>query len=145
MVDVGPLALDLGGRPHEPQEHVEVVRRLVDEYAAAFSVPAAAPRVGAVVARVAPAIHEEDAEARLADLAGVDGLLHPSHRLVPAPLTDNAERHPEFLRGCQHGVAVGQARGPPLLDPDVKARLRPPGCPPPLPRVPPGPPGRPPP
>ena len=67
------------------------MRRLVDEHAAAFGVPASAPRVGLVIRRVAPAIHREHAEHRTADLAGVDGGLHALHRLVPAPLADDAE------------------------------------------------------
>ena len=70
MVQVGPVAADFRDRViHEPFEQVEHVGRLVDENAAAFGIPAAAPGIGLVIGRVAPAIHREGAEDRTADLA----------------------------------------------------------------------------
>ena len=101
MIEVGPVAADLGDLVvHEPAQQVEHVRRLVDQHAAPLGVPLAAPGVGPVVRLVAPAIHRERAQHRPADLAGVDRLLHPPHRLVPPPLADDAELDPVLVRAA---------------------------------------------
>ena len=97
--------------------------RLVDEDAAALGVPAASPGVGSVVREVAPAIHLEDAQRRRADLPRVDRRLHPTDRLVPPPLADDAERHGRPLRRGEHRVAIGEARRHRLLDQDMGAGL----------------------
>jgi len=55
---------------------------------------------------VAPAVHEEDAEGRGADLAGVDGVLHAPHRLVEAALADHAQAHARGVRRRDHRIAI---------------------------------------
>ena len=95
MIQVGPVAADLGDLVvHEPDEQIEHVGRLVDQYAAPFRVPFAAPGIGLVVRLVAPAIHRETAQHGPADLAGIDGLLHPPYRLIPSPLADDSKLDP---------------------------------------------------
>src|SRR5262249_5987795 len=91
MIEVGPVAADLGDRAHEPAKQVELMRRLIDKDAAALALPLAAPWVRLIVRWLAPTIHSKDAEDRLADFAGVDGCFHTGDRFVPAALTDNAE------------------------------------------------------
>ena len=50
MVEIGPVSADLRDCViHEPLEQVDHVGRLVDEHAAAFGVPASAPRIGQVI------------------------------------------------------------------------------------------------
>ena len=57
MIQVGPVAADLGDLVvHEPDEQIEHVGRLVDQYAAPFRVPFAARGIGLEVRLVAPAI-----------------------------------------------------------------------------------------
>ena len=97
--------------------------RLVDEHAAAFGIPAAAPGVGEVVGRVAPAIHGERAQDRPADLAGVDRVFHAADGLVPSPLADHAELGFVQAGRREHGVAIGQAGGQRLFDESVHAGL----------------------
>jgi len=71
----------------------------------------AAPGIGLVISLVAPAKHQEDAEDRPADLAGVDGGLHAPHRFVKAALADDAKpRFPPAARPS-HGVAIGETGG----------------------------------
>ena len=124
MVQVGPVAADLGHVVvHQPLKQVEHVGRLVDENAAAFGIPAAAPGIGLVVGRVAPAIHRERAQDRPADLAGVDRVFHAPHGLVPSPLADHAELGLVAASGREHGVAIGEARGQRLFDERVRAGL----------------------
>ena len=92
VVQVSPVPADLVYLvAHQPCEQVEHMGRLVDEHAAAFGIPAAAPGIRAVVGWVAPAIHGERAQHRPADFARVDCVFHAFDRLVPAALADDAE------------------------------------------------------
>ncbi len=123
MIQVGPVTAYLVDLPHEPLQKVEVVRRLVNQDAAALGVPATAPRVGLIIGSVAPAEHLEDAEHGRADLGGVDGVLHAANRLVEAALADNAEVDARPPRRGEHGITVGQGGGQRFLNQDVNAGL----------------------
>ncbi len=102
VVEVVPLAVDLGRRAHQPQQQVELVRRLVDEDAAALGRPATAPRVRPVVGLVAPAQDDDVGHHRLADLARVDRPAHADDRPVPAPLAHDPDRD-AGRTGRRHG------------------------------------------
>src|SRR5206468_1969628 len=69
MIDVGPAAADFRDRPQEPAEQVELVRRLIDQHPTAFGIPLPPPRVGLIIGRFSPTVHEEEAEGRPANLA----------------------------------------------------------------------------
>src|SRR5208337_2666711 len=64
-------------------------------------------------------IHRETAQHGPADLAGIDGLLHPPYRLIPSPLADDPKLDPVLLRRGYHRVAILEARRERLLDQDV--------------------------
>src|SRR5437660_6084065 len=58
MVDVAPIAEDLFGWAHQPQQKVDIVRCLIHQYTATFGVPSAAPGVPAVVRLITPHLAE---------------------------------------------------------------------------------------
>ena len=111
MREIGPIARDLIDRPHQPLQNVQVVRRLVNQHAAAFGRPLTAPRVGPVVSLIAPAEHHHRAQNRPADLTRVHRRLHPQHGLKEAPLAHDAQLHAMPLGRRNHAVAIFEARG----------------------------------
>ncbi len=82
VVEVRPAAADLVDLAHEPLQEIELVGRLVDQHAAAFAGPLAAPGIRLVIRLITPAEHRKDAERRRADLTCLDCRLHAQHRLV---------------------------------------------------------------
>ena len=110
MREVRPFARDFVDRPHQPLQNIQVMRRLVDQHAAAFGGPFAAPWVGLIVSLIAPTEHHHRTQNRLADLALVDGRFHPQHGLKEAPLADHAHLNTVPVRCGNHAVAILQAR-----------------------------------
>jgi len=121
MVERVPAAHDFIDLAHVPQQQVELVRRLVDQHAAALSCPGSPPGIGAVVGHVAPAQHVDGAQDRMTELAGVDGLLDAHGRMIEAPLADRRADHAGLLGGGDDRIAVGQRRCQRLLDGDMQA------------------------
>ncbi len=124
VIEVGPVAADFVDVAHQPLQEIELMRRLIDQDAAALGGPFAAPGIGLIVGGIAPAIHREHAEGGPADLACVDGSLHAQHRFVQPPLTDHAEFDPGTAGRGKHGVAIGETGSQRLFDQHVRAGLR---------------------
>src|ERR1700722_8539443 len=111
MIEIGPATANLVDLTHEPLQQIQLVRRLVHQNASPFRRPFAAPGVGLVVRLVAPAEHREDAQDRLADLAGVDGRLHALYQFIEATLTDDTQASAGLARRGEHGIAVRDRSG----------------------------------
>ncbi len=124
MIEIGPVAEDLFGRTHEPQQEVDVVRRLVHQHATAFSVPAAAPGVLLVVRRVAPHLGHRLAEQQArAHLALVNRLAYALGGREPAPLGHGRNHRAVFRRCFQDAVGVLERRREWFLDDTMNAAL----------------------
>ena len=100
------------------------MRRLVHENTATLGFPFSPPRIGLVIGLVAPAKHEENSQHGPADFSALNSGFDPLHRFIKAPLTHHRQPHPGFLRGPQHGIAIGQTGGHRFFHHDMQARLR---------------------
>lgn len=121
MVQRGVVAVELFDIAHVPQEEVNLVRGLVDQHAAAFALPGAAPGIGVIVVHVAPAVHGDGAENGLADLAFVDGGADALARQIEPALADSAAKDARLMDGLDHGVAILQTRRDRLFHQNVHA------------------------
>ena len=119
MVQIAGDAGDGEDRAHQPLKNVEVVGRLINQDAAAFGGPFAAPRVRTVVRLIAPGEHGDRAENRRADLALVDGGLHGEDRFKKTPLADDAEAGTGASGGFEHAVAIFDRGRKRLFDENV--------------------------
>ena len=97
---------------------------LVDQNAAAFALPGAAPCVAVVVGLITPAQHGDHAQHRLADLASLDGFVDAHTGAVEAALHHRADGDVVLVACLDNAVAVSEAGSQRLLDEDVAAVLR---------------------
>ena len=124
MAHVRPISAYFLNLAHQPGQHVQLMRRLIDQYPATLGRPLAPPRITPVVGLITPTQHEKRRQHGQPDLARVNCRLHAQYRIVPAPLADHAELGACLACGFQHQVAIGQRRRHRLFHQRVHTVLR---------------------
>ncbi len=94
---------------------------LVDEDAASFAGPGAAPGIGGVVFFIAPAVHGDGGEDRFSDFSAVDGGADALAGWVEAALADGADFGAAFIGGGDDAVAIFEGGGEGFFDEEVDA------------------------
>ena len=84
------------------------MRRLIDEHAAPFARPGAAPRIAGVILLIAPAVQRDRRQHGPADLAVVNGAADALAWLVKAALADHAQGDAALIGRGDDAVAIGQ-------------------------------------
>ena len=125
VIDVRPVAEDLFGRAHAPQQEVDVVRRLVHQHAAALGVPAAAPGVPAVVGlgtpHLAVRLAEDDAARRAGRVSSASRIRCAAGNQRRCAIVDTIV--PCLLAASRIRSASSRRRRQRLLDDAVDATL----------------------
>jgi hypothetical protein len=116
----GVDALDVAG---QPEEHVDVVDRLVDEGPAAVERPGAAPCRAVVVLGRPPPLHGHAPQHQVTESSASHRGPHRRRMRLESSLVDDAEGDPGALAGVDHLVGAPQAHLDRLLDEHVLAPL----------------------
>src|SRR5580765_7392170 len=100
------------------------MRRLIDQYAAAFVFPRAAPGIALIIRLIAPPEHRGDAERRFAEATIFERVMNALAGRIKSSLRYGADNRLVGSGCSQHRIAVSQRRRERFFDYRVSARLR---------------------